>query len=303
MSAKSFLALDMLAAVATRPDWFGHKIPVSVPCVYVGLEGEGGLAKRAQAINCEGVHFVAPGAFDLRSPDDRRELIAVLKASGLTGGIVVVDTLAQASPGMDENAARDMGEAVQGLKALQAELGGLVVAVHHTGKDQTKGLRGHSSLMAALDAAIEVRREGDRREWVIAKAKDDADGASHPFSLDVVQVEVGQDADGEPITSCAIRPEAQIAKPVRRTLPPKSGNQKIVWEALTEILRFAPAPETPPEGLPAGRACVLLEAAVEVIRARLVCDSKRQTERTQSAITGLINRGLLVHENGWIWHA
>ena len=40
---------------------------------------------------------------------------------------------------------------------LQATLGGLVLAIHHSGKDAGRGLRGHSSLHAALDAVIEVR--------------------------------------------------------------------------------------------------------------------------------------------------
>ncbi len=63
--------------------------------------------------------------------------------------------------------------------------GGLVVLVHHTGKDATKGLRGHSSLFAALDAAIEVSRSGERREWILAKSKDGRDGSTHPFKLRV----------------------------------------------------------------------------------------------------------------------
>ena len=83
--------------------------------------------------------------------------------------------------------------------------GGLVVLIHHTGKDATKGLRGHSSLFAALDAAVEVSRDGERREWKVAKSKDGQDGDEHPFRLEVV--ELGEDGDGEPVTSCVIAPE------------------------------------------------------------------------------------------------
>ena len=57
-----------------------------------------------------------------------------------------------------------MGQIIAAAKELQTFVGGLVVLVHHTGKDASKGLRGHSSLQAALDAAIEVRRDGDNRE-------------------------------------------------------------------------------------------------------------------------------------------
>jgi hypothetical protein len=64
-----------------------------------------------------------------------------------------------------------MGEILEAAKRLQSLTGGLVVLVHHTGKDATKGLRGHSSLFAAMDAAVEVSRDGDRREWKVAKAR------------------------------------------------------------------------------------------------------------------------------------
>lgn len=130
--------------------------------------------------------------------------MAAARAAGYTGGVLVIDTLNRAAPGADENDAAAMGAIIAGLKALQTELGGLVLAVHHTGKDATKGLRGHSSLHAALDAALEVTRTEDMREWRTAKAKDGSDDQGHPFRLEVV--ELGTDEDGEPITSCAIAP-------------------------------------------------------------------------------------------------
>lgn len=166
---------------------------------------------------------------------------------------------------------------------------------------QARGLRGHSSLHAALDAAIEVRRDGDRREWVIAKSKDGEDGASHPFKLAVV--ELGTNEDGEPITSCVVHPLEEIADSIKKVMPPKSGNQRAVWDALGEIFRKAGnvKPEGAPDTLPQGRPCITLDAAIEQTRTRLVCDPKRQTERAQAAIRGLVDRGLLCHEGGFLW--
>ncbi len=42
-----------------------------------------------------------------------------------------------------------------------------MVLIHHTGKDATEGLRGYSSIFAAMDAAVEVSRDSDRREWKV----------------------------------------------------------------------------------------------------------------------------------------
>ena len=205
----------------------------------------------------------------------------------------------RAAPGMDENDSKSMGEVIGAAKAIQAELGGLVLLVHHSGKDATKGLRGHSSLHAALDAAVEVSRDGDRREWKMNKAKDGEDGEARPFRLDVV--EVGTDEDGEPITSCVIVPEENAGDAVRRVLPPKSGNQRVIWDALQSVLKGSP--HYGKAGAAPTRPCVSLDEAIEKTRTRLVCDIKRQTERTQAALTGLINRGLLEHREGWLWVA
>ena len=228
-----------------------------------------------------------------------------LFGAGWCGGVLCLDTLNRAAPGMDENDSKSMGEVITAAKAIQAELGGLVLLVHHTGKDATKGMRGHSSLHAALDAAIEVCRDGDRREWKMHKSKDGEDGEAHPFRLDVV--ELGIDDEGEPLTSCVVVPEESAGDSVRRVLPPKSGNQRIIWDALGGLFleegkrTGGKRPEGAPEEVPFMRPCLLLDAAIDGTRTRLVCDTKRQTERTQSAITGLINRGLLELREGWLW--
>lgn len=302
-SGKSFLTLDKLAAVAAGREWFGCRV-TQCPVLYVALEGEAGISQRMQAWQVrngpmpEAFRFMLQ-ALDIRKPDDRADLVHAVKAAGWQSGILALDTLNRAAPGMDENDSKSMGEVIGAAKAIQAALGGLVLLVHHTGKDATKGLRGHSSLHAALDAAVEVSRDGDRREWRMNKSKDGEDGEAHPFRLEVV--EVGTDEDGEPITSCVVVPEENTGETVRRVLPPKSGNQRVIWDALQSVLKCSP--HYGKAGAAPTRPCVALDEAIEKTRTRLVCDIKRQTERTQAALTGLINRGLLEHREGWLWVA
>lgn len=303
MAGKGFIAFDLMAVLAEGGYWFGYRTD-RVPVMYVCLEGAGGLHKRIRAWEKKNgrkypdIGIIA-ASFNLRDPAQVAALIAAIRAAGFAGGVIVIDTLAQASPGTDENSGRDMGELLAALQGIQAALGGLVLVVHHLGKDTSRGARGHSSFTAALDASIEVRRDGDRRSWVVAKAKDDSDGAEHFFQLEVV--EVGQDDDGDLITSCVVVPEESPADVMRRTLPPKSGNQRIIWDAIGELLResktFGKA------GAPGERPCIELESAIDQLRTRLACDPKRQTERTRDAITGLIGRGLLILREGWIWCA
>lgn len=299
-SGKSFLALDLLAAIARGGQWFGCRVKAA-PVVYVALEGEAGISNRVQAYQAE--HGPLPDAFrflltalDLRDGTDRAELVKAIKATGQTGGVLVLATLNRAAPGMDENDSRDMGEVISAAKAMQAELSGLVLLVHHTGKDGTKGMRGHSSLHAALDAAIEVRRDGDSREWSIAKAKDGQDGEGHPFRLHVV--EIGTDDGGEAITSCIVVPDQKAAEATKRRIP-KGGNQRIVWDALGELLRESK--HSGKGGAPITRPCVELETAIAAIASRLLCDDKRKQERTRQAITGLVSTKAIEHREGWIW--
>ena len=304
-SGKSFLVLDALQALAAGHEWFGYK---TKPCnvLYCALEGEGGIAGRVAAYrirhgeSSQNIRYLVQ-PFSLLDGGDITDLAKAIKAAGQGADVVVLDTLNRAAPGADENDSKSMGQIIAAAKELQTHIGGLVLLVHHTGKDSSKGLRGHSSLHAALDAAIEVRRDGDNREWLIAKSKDGEDGEAHPFKLDVV--EIGTDEDGEPVTSCTVHPMEKIADNIKKVMPPKSGNQRAVWDALGEIFRKAGnvKPEGAPDTLPQGRPCITLEAAIEGTRTKLVCEGKRQTERAQAAIRGLVDKGLLFHERGFLW--
>jgi len=124
------------------------------------------------------------------------------------------------------------------VKGLQSAVGGLVMLVHHTGKDATKGMRGHSSLIAALDAAIEVSRNGDQRSWQVAKSKDGEDGAAHPFKLEVM--ELGIDADGDPVTSCVIK--ADSSSPIKKPLTPSMKRGMDTFYAAATITDDSTAP-------------------------------------------------------------
>jgi RecA-family ATPase len=210
-SGKSFLVLDLLAAIAGGIHWFG--IPTkAVPVVYITLEGQAGMPQRINAYqtnkgSLDRISFIEQ-PIDLREPDSLKELTDLILGAGLGGGVVCIDTLAASAPGMDENTSADMGQLIANLQELQTELCGFVLVVHHSGKDETRGLRGWSGLNGALDCAIAVSRKSPdnkqdtRRTWEVMKNKDGSDGMKNDFVLEPVLV--AYEEDGQPITSCFI---------------------------------------------------------------------------------------------------
>ena len=295
-SGKSFLALDMAAAIAEGRRWFDCRVEAA-PVVYAALEGEGGFKLRVAAWEAHTGRVLPAGLsivlqpFKLTTPQDVADLATVVPP----GAVVFLDTLNRAAPTADENSSRDMGEILEAAKRLQSLINGLVVLVHHTGKDATKGLRGHSSLFAALDAALEVSRDGERRAWKVAKAKDGQDGEAHPFTL---QVEVlGTDDYGDAITSCVVMPD-NAAQQVRGVKLPQGGNQRLVLDALRPMFKDAAAGKP---GAPPLRPCIELEAAVTAGAGRLTCPTDRRATRAREAITGLVSRGVMGLNEGCLW--
>ena len=76
--------------------------------------------------------------------------------------LIIFDTFARMTLGIEENSSGDMGEAVEKFNAVIRAAGPQAagIIVHHAGKDKSKGLRGSTALLGAVDAVWAVTREG-----------------------------------------------------------------------------------------------------------------------------------------------
>lgn len=208
-SGKSFFALDMVGAICRDGvDWRGLRTQHG-KCVYIAAEGAGGFRKRVRAYAKQ--HAIPLSALNLGIIGDAPNLLSLTDVDALARQIqafsdpvrvIVVDTLSAAMLG-NENDSEDVGRLIRHCKELGKRTGGMVILVHHSGKDGARGERGSSAFRGASDCSIEVSRDGEDRCATIVKQKDgdDSINAAHGFTLAVV--EIGMDADGDPITSCA----------------------------------------------------------------------------------------------------
>jgi hypothetical protein len=188
-SFKSFVAMDLLAHIAEGQPWFGRRA-TKRPCVYIPFEGRSGLSPRFKAWelkNDRNIPFqVMRKPFNLRDQQSRDELVAI--CAQLERPVLEIDTLAAAAGSFDENSMTDMGAMIAILQELQDRLpGSLIVAVHHSGKDGSKGMRGHSSLSGAVDFALECHRgTGLAAGFETALAKDGPQNLKFAFEMEAV---------------------------------------------------------------------------------------------------------------------
>ena len=86
-------------------------------------------------------------------------------------------------------------------------------------------------------------------------------------------------------------------KDIRAVKLPQGGNQRLVLDALRPMFKDG---TTGKPGAPLLRPCIELEAAVIAGAGRLTCQTDRRATRTREAITGLVSRGVMGLNEGWL---
>jgi hypothetical protein len=185
-SGKSFAAVDLALTVASAGHFCGACVSGG-PVIYVAPEDDHGIQVRFQAAvrarsRGQAPIRVVPAALNLTSPDHAEALYAAITAQGCPS-LVLIDTLASATPGTDENSGKDMGKVIAFCQEVVRSTRCLLLLVHHAGKSGGKGPRGWSGLSGAFDVEWEVERDGDERAVRVSKLKNAQDGATYPFKL------------------------------------------------------------------------------------------------------------------------
>ena len=156
---KSTVVLDMVCHVATGKRWQGRQT-LKTRVLYLPGEGLSGAVQRLRA--WEAAHglelddvLLGNGIIQVNALNEAWGEIAAYIARQRIG-LVVFDTFARMSAGLEENSATDVGKAVRRFDKLKELTNAGVMVVHHTAKaDPTMG-RGSSALNGALDSELLV---------------------------------------------------------------------------------------------------------------------------------------------------
>jgi hypothetical protein len=231
-SGKTLVALDIaLRAARGGESWLGRRLrPHST--LYLTGEGHGGLGVRLRAWTAAHDRLKGAGgrflAFcdhipDLTAPGALGRMLALVDGAGRQQGsrvdVVIVDTLAMATPGADENDAGAMGASLRVLAELRTKTGVAVVVLHHMRKApagtpqraDAHALRGSSALHGAADVVLLALTRDKEREIRPVKVRD-GECLQHGLHYTITGQDTGWATDeGRPEFGPVVVPAAEDA--------------------------------------------------------------------------------------------
>jgi RecA-family ATPase len=131
---KTFFGLDLAMHVAAGEDWHGARIPSGAnragSVLYVAGEGGRGVNNRIEALRLarpelvaaaarEGGFALLPTALDLCGEGDAGAIIEALEHMRSVPALIIIDTLARAMGGGDENSGQDMGALIRNVDLIR----------------------------------------------------------------------------------------------------------------------------------------------------------------------------------------
>lgn len=313
-AGKSFIAMDMALKVAEGQPWFKHRTERG-SIAWVACEGPSGAMKRLLAYKKTHPGSLPVELFrkgvNLTSADNVAAFIKAIKERtakfSLPLALVVIDTLAAATPGADENKAEHMTMVLSHCQQIVDETGATVLLVHHLNANGNK-MRGHTSLPAGVDFSIEVTLDLEctekqrRRQLKTTKQKDGEVGIEHDFTLE--RVVLTQNKYGEDVTSCIINELEPTPRSISdAAMPALSRDLKIALVALRDAIQedpFTPGPSVCGDDWV--EACHKEDWRFKFYE--MVGDSKSQEAKRkafQNLPTQMVSRGLVKVSHGFAW--
>lgn len=216
-ATKSFWALNAALSVARGVPVHGRDVQKG-EVLYICQEGQRNFRRRVAAycmhhgiygdddqIMEQMCNFdLIEDPVDLRSQNSSslHDIVAGIEENELKPVLIVIDTLARTFGAGNENSPEDMGAFLSTIGRLQAATSATILLIHHCGKDVAAGLRGHSSLLGALDTELKIEKKDAGSLLTVSKMRDGEDGVQ--FAYRIHQVPLGTTPKGKELTSCVV---------------------------------------------------------------------------------------------------
>lgn len=192
-AGKSFYAISLALELARGGSWCGTRLSEPSSVLYLANERLVDLRDRVEAWSrwCGEPY---PDRLGVLSPPSPPQLGSVVDLPALEQyvrehrpRVVILDTFARMTLGKDENSVRDMGEVMESIDSIRrATEGGLVIGVHHSGKDASRGMRGSTAILGAVDLAVEISGGGQRVRARVTKSNGGAMPSDEHYELEGV---------------------------------------------------------------------------------------------------------------------
>jgi hypothetical protein len=251
---------------------------------------------------------VVSEAIDLRSrPLDANRIIATSQQFAETSKLpvvwIIIDTLNRVLAGGDENSSKDIGAVIAAVDRIQRTTSAHVTLIHHVPVDLTDRMRGHGSVLGAVDLTVRISKD-DRVVTVEAdKANDLVEKPRFAFRFQ--SVELAYDPDTQRATTAPVLVPCDapaVRPPGTRKL---SDRQRLALDILADCA--ADRGQTPPLafGLPTGLVAVTLDHWRDELFSRAVLDpdAKNPREDFRRVKNSLHARKLIGVRDNLAWKA
>lgn len=242
---KTYLAVDLACAVALGAKWNGRRTKRGL-VVYVAAEAPWSVGSRVLAYRkSNGVDlddlYIVKAAPDFHQGDHgARQVIQLCELLERTIGrkveLIIFDTLSRIAPGADENNAADMMRVVARVDLVRTEVRASCLLVHHSGKDVARGMRGSSTLRAAVDTEVLVVSSAKEKlsRATVTKQRDLDAAASPPICYRMQHVAIGTTAAGKEWGACVVEYVDHAESPTVNDDAGLSGVAKLTIDYVTQ---------------------------------------------------------------------
>jgi hypothetical protein len=155
---------------------------------------------------------------------------------------IIIDTLNRSLAGGDENSSKDMGAVIAAVDRIQRATNAHCSLIHHVPVDRTDRMRGHGSVLGAVDLTVRVTKDDKIVTVEADKANDLVEKPRFAFQFEPVELA----RDGLTVVTAPVLipcDTPQVAGAAKRKAMPKGAQiaLRALAEAIDEVGNLMPA--------------------------------------------------------------